>query len=102
MLFRSLQGLSRRAFLYYSRYSQFDERYPDANMITQMLLLQFQVAEIPAVMHARTDGKSMHSGLKPVWYMLRMFLSVWIVVFRIKILKMDAGAGLKNVDRTWE
>ncbi len=27
-----LQGLSRRAFLYYSRYSQFDERYPDANM----------------------------------------------------------------------
>ena len=97
-----LQGLSRRAFLYYSRYSQLDERYPDANMITQMLLLQFQVAEIPAVMHARTDGKSMHSGLKPVWYMLRMFLSVWIVVFRIKILKMDAGAGLKNVDRTWE
>ena len=38
-------------------------------MITQMLLLDFKVVEIPAVMHARTSGKSMHSGLKPIcWW----------------------------------
>lgn len=68
-------------------------------MITQMLLLDFKVVEIPAVMHARTSGKSMHSGLKPIWYMMRMFYSVLAVIFRCKVLKMDAGAGRIDVER---
>lgn len=81
------QGLSRRAFCYYAQYDHFDDQYPDANMILQMLLLGFFVVQIPATMHARIDGKSMHSGLKPVWYMLRMFFSMLSVLFRIRILK---------------
>ncbi len=85
-----LQGLSRRAFTYYAKYNNFDHQYPDANMVMQMLLLGFQVTEMPAVMHARTDGKSMHSGLEPVRYMLRMVLSVLTVVFRMKVLKFNA------------
>lgn len=83
-----LQGLSRAAFTYYSGFNNFDYQYPDANMVMQMLLLQFRVAEVPAVMHARMDGKSMHSGLEPVGYMMRMFISVLAVVFRIRVLKL--------------
>ena len=49
-----LQGLSRRAFSYYADYGHFDDKYPDANMIMQMLLLGFRVEEVPAVMYART------------------------------------------------
>lgn len=45
-----LQGLSWRAVLYYSKYGNFDERYPDANMITGMILKGYNVVEIPAVM----------------------------------------------------
>lgn len=81
------QGLSRKAFCYYAQYDHFDDQYPDANMILQMLLLGFVVVQVPATMYARTDGKSMHSGLKPVWYMLRMFFSMLSVLFRIRILK---------------
>lgn len=81
-----LQGLSRKAFSCYAQYNNFDYQYPDANMVMQMLLLQYRLVEIPAVMHVRTDGKSMHSGLEPVGYMLRMFLSVLAVVFRIRVL----------------
>lgn len=88
-----LQGLSRKAVLYYSKYKHFDDRYPDANMIIQMILLGFKVEEIPAVMHARTEGKSMHAGLKPILYMFRMMFSIFAVVFRIKVLKIDVGAG---------
>ena len=86
-----LQGLSRRTVLYYSKYNHFDDRYPDANMIMQMLLLGFRVEEIPAVMHARTEGVSMHSGLKPVVYMFRMFFSILAVLYRGKVLKISAG-----------
>ncbi|MCM1044798.1 MAG: glycosyltransferase family 2 protein [Candidatus Gastranaerophilales bacterium] len=86
-----LQGLSRRAFLFYSQYNHFDEKYPDANMIMQMLLLGFRVEEVPAVMYARIRGVSMHSGLKPVIYMFRMFFSIIAVWVRIRLYKVDMG-----------
>ena len=86
-----LQGLSWRTFLFYSKYDNFDDKYPDANMLMQMLLLGFRVREIPAVMHMRTEGVSMHSGLKPILYMFRMTFSVLAVWIREKILKMDEG-----------
>ena len=86
-----LQGLSNRAVLYYSKYGRFDDRYPDANMIILMLLVGYKVEEMPAVMHARLSGESMHSGLKPIVYMIRMTLSIFAVVFRVKILQKKAG-----------
>ena len=84
-----LQGLSRRAFSFYARYNHFDDQYPDANMIMQMLLLGFRVEEIPAVMHVRTVGVSMHSGLKPIIYMFRMMFSIIAVWIRIKLFHVD-------------
>jgi len=96
-----LQGLSRKAFLYYSMLGHFDDRYPDANMVTQMLLLEFKIMEIPAIMHSRENGSSMHSGLKPVAYMFRMTFSILAVMIRCKYRKIDAGVG-KDESRIWK
>ena len=80
-----LQGLRRPAFLFYSMYNNFNARYPDANMIIQMILLGFNVTEIPAVMHAREAGVSMHKGFfKPIVYMLLMMVSIVTVSWREK------------------
>lgn len=87
-----LQGLNRKAFAFYAGFGHFDDKYPDANMIMQMLLLGFKVEEAPAVMHARTEGVSMHSGLKPIIYMLRMMFSIIAVWIRVKVYKVDVGA----------
>ena len=92
-----LQGLSFDAFLYYSIYNHFDDRYPDANMILQMELLDYKIVEIPAVMHIRKAGESMHSGLKPIYYMMRMFFSMLAVDYRFRILKEGRGV-IKNGD----
>lgn len=86
-----LQGLNRRAFLLYSQFNQFDDRYPDTNVIIRMILLGYRVKEIPAVMHERPAGKSMHSGWKPVVYMIRMTLSVLSTWIRSRVLKIDKG-----------
>lgn len=80
-----LQGLNKKAFSYYSRFGNFDYNYPDANMIIQMLLLDFNIKEVPAVMYERTEGESMHTGwIKQLLYMLVMPLSICSVVIRIK------------------
>jgi len=81
--------------LFYSKYNHFDDKYPDANMILQMLLLGFHVVQVPAVMHMRQVGISMHKGLRPLMYIMRMCFSLVAVIFRIKVLKMDVGAAEK-------
>lgn len=73
-----LQGLSRRAFSFYAGYSNFDLKYPDMNMVIQMLLLGYKIEEFPAIMHERKAGVSMHTGLLKVGkYMVLMTLSSW-------------------------
>lgn len=84
-----LQGLSCRTFSFYSGYDHFDDKYPDANMILKMRLLGYYITEIPAEMHSRTDGVSMHSGLKPVLYMFRMMYSIIAVWVRIRLFHKD-------------
>lgn len=93
-----LQGLSRRAFLYYSKQDHFDDKYPDANMIMQMILLGFHVVQIPGVMHTKAGGHSMHSGIKPLWYMFRMFFSMMTILFRIKVLHIDTDIEIEGGD----
>ena len=77
-----LQMMNERAFGYYSGYQNFDLKYPDANMIIKMLLLHFRIEEIPAIMYARVEGVSIHSGLKPVLYMINMCLSTTAMMLR--------------------
>lgn len=80
-----LQGLNRQAFSYYSGFSNFDYTYPDINMIVQMLLNGFHIMEIPAVMHERKEGTSMHAGIiKPIKYMFLMTLSTMNAILRNK------------------
>lgn len=80
-----LQGLNRKAFTYYSNFGNFDYFYPDANMIIQMLLLGFHIKETESVMHERSAGVSMHTGLlKQMTYMMIMPLSIRSVVIRVK------------------
>ena len=80
-----LQGLSRPVFEYYAQFGNFDNNYPDANMIVQMALLGYQIDEIPAVMHERRAGKSMHFGIiEPILYMCIMLFSTYNVFIRKK------------------
>ena len=92
-----LQGLNYRTFLSYSRYNRFDDKYPDANIILHMLLCGYRIVEIPAVMHQRQFGKSMHSGLKPVMYMFRMTYSILAVLLRDKLIGEEKRAGEEDV-----
>lgn len=83
-----LQGLSRAAFTYYAGYDNFDAKFPDANMILLMKLIGYNVVQIPAVMHMRTEGVSMHAGIiKPAKYMVRSSIALFTVWMRVKVLK---------------
>jgi hypothetical protein len=53
-----------------------------------MHYLGFKIIQIPAVMHKRTSGKSMHSGIiRPVKYMVRIttsLIAIWVHMHLIR------------------
>jgi len=56
--------------------------YPDANFLLTLHRAGFKVREIPVEMETRSGGISQHSGLKPVAYMIKMFLSIFVILLR--------------------
>ena len=45
----------------------------------------FCVEEIPAAMYVCGEGASMHSGLKPMFYIFRMMFSMIAVWIRVRV-----------------
>ncbi|MBC7232628.1 MAG: glycosyltransferase family 2 protein [Chloroflexi bacterium] len=56
--------------------------FPDADTILLLHFAGFRLAEVPVVMRERLSGQSMHSSWKPIYYVFKMFLSIFIVLLR--------------------
>ena len=50
--------------------------YPDADTLLVLHYAGFRVSEIPVTMRERISGVSMHSGWKPIYYVLKMWLAI--------------------------
>ncbi len=73
------QCLNRRAFELFSR-GQFPHDFPDADVLLMAHYAGFRVREVPVAMVGRSGGESMHAGLKPLYYVIKMILSIGMVV----------------------
>ncbi len=58
--------------------------YPDADTLLILHYAGFRVIEVPVTMRERLSGVSMHSGWKPIYYVVKMFLAISIVLLRQK------------------
>jgi hypothetical protein len=58
--------------------------YPDADTLLILHYAGFRVIEVPVTMRERLSGVSMHSGLKPIYYVSKMFLAIAMVLLRQK------------------
>jgi len=56
--------------------------YPDADMLIMLHRAGFRMTEVPVRMFENSEGKSMHSGLKPLYYMFKMLLSICVTLMR--------------------
>lgn len=58
--------------------------YPDADMLIMLHRAGFKMTEVPVRMFENSEGKSMHSGLRPIYYMFKMLLSIGVTLMRNK------------------
>lgn len=76
------QALNRSALLFLSS-GVFPCDYPDADVITMTFKAGLRIREVPVRMLPRAGGKSMHSGLKPLYYMIKMAFSMILVLLNV-------------------
>ncbi len=75
------QLLNRRIFSFLSEGDNYPLDYPDANIIIALHRMKFKLAEAPVTMREK-QGKSMHQGAMPVYYVIRMLLAIIIIMLR--------------------
>ncbi|HEX2437846.1 MAG TPA: glycosyltransferase family 2 protein [Methylomirabilota bacterium] len=56
--------------------------YADADVLITLRRAGFRLREVPVRMYARAGGLSMHAGLRPIYYVFKMLLSVALAPIR--------------------
>lgn len=58
--------------------------FPDADVLIMLHRAGLKVAELPVTFHENLRGKSMHSGVAPLYYVFKMCLSIVMSLIRKK------------------
>jgi glycosyltransferase involved in cell wall biosynthesis len=75
------QALKGRAIQFVAS-DNYPPDYPDADFIILMNRCGFKIKEIPVTMHASPNKESMHHGHKTIYYVFKMFLSIFVTLLR--------------------
>ncbi len=58
--------------------------YPDSDVILIAHLSGLRIIEVPVNMQSRSGGKSMHSGVEPFYYSIKMIFSMFIALLNLR------------------
>jgi glycosyltransferase involved in cell wall biosynthesis len=75
------QAMNRRVLEWVSG-DRFPCDYPDADVIIMLHRAGFRIREVPVSMFENRDKKSMHGGWRPLYYVFKMFLSIFVTLMR--------------------
>lgn len=72
----------KRSVLNFLVSDYFPVDYPDADVIVMCHRYGHRIKEIPVIMNANTNNKSMHSGIKPLYYIFKITFSLFLTLLR--------------------
>lgn len=75
------QAMNREVMRFYAS-DLYPIDFPDADVLIMLHRAGLKSVEIPVEMYRRAEGVSMHSGLKPVYYVFKMLLSILVTLLR--------------------
>jgi hypothetical protein len=75
------QAMNRRVLEFFLRDS-YPVDFPDVDVLVMLHRHGFRVAEVPVTMRARSTGASLHTGLKPVYYLFKMGMDIPLNLMR--------------------
>ena len=76
------RAYNRRAITFLARHYPYD--YPEPESVIILGRNGFRISEVPVSMRDRTHGRSSISAIRAIYYMIKVFLSIFMSCFRIK------------------
>lgn len=68
--------------------------YPDADFLLTLHRSGFRIVEIPVEVVPRRGGVSQHGGLSPIYYIIKMLLSIFVILLRPKGIRATSKGAL--------
>jgi glycosyltransferase involved in cell wall biosynthesis len=75
------QALNRDVLQFFAT-ERYPADYPDADVLVMLTRAGFRIAEVPVRMYPKRNGVSMHAGLRPIYYIFKMLLSMLLMLLR--------------------
>ena len=75
------QALNRKVAEFFSS-DRYPADFPDADVLIMLHRAGFRIKEVSVRMNPGNLKKSMHSGLKPAYYIFKMLLSIFVTLLR--------------------
>ncbi len=75
------RALGKKVVQFYSEANVYPHDYPDADIILLLHNLGYRFCEVPVIMYENDGRQSMHSGIRPLYYVVKMILSMFSIVF---------------------
>lgn len=75
------QALNRDLLTFFAG-DRYPVDYPDADVLVMLQRAGFRIKEVPVTMYENPRMSSMHSGLRPIYYVFKMLLSIALTPLR--------------------
>lgn len=75
------QALTRPVLEFFAT-ERYPADFPDADVLVMLTRAGFRITEVPVRMYPKAGGRSMHSGLRPFYYVFKMLLSLLLTPLR--------------------
>lgn len=80
------QALGRDVLRFFTA-ERYPVDYPDADVLIMLNRAGFRIKEVPVRMYSKKGGRSMHAGLRPIYYVFKMLLSVLLTPLRREVFE---------------
>jgi len=91
------QAVSRRLMTFFVN-DNYPHDFPDADTLIRLCFAGFKIKEIPVTIRPRLKGESMHSGAKTLYYIYKMFFSIFIALTQRQLLAKGEVNAISNKD----
>ncbi len=75
------RAMNRRAYNFFCS-SAYPQQYPDADVLISAHKAGLRLIEVPVLMRENLTGHTIHAGIRPIYYVYKMMLSIFVTLLR--------------------
>jgi glycosyltransferase involved in cell wall biosynthesis len=89
------QAISQRLMKFFIN-DNYPQDFPDTDTLIRLYFAGFRITEVPVTIRPRLRGESMHGGAKTLYYVYKMFFSIFIALTQRRMLTQEDNHAIRD------